>query len=145
MIFWFFWCLFFLIIYKRNPTYYDQNFDFTDKLQNFIFTSIYLNKVMLRKMRLSNSPQSSLLAQFLSASIKTVCLNSWKMFMTVKLQSCMGSCQRVMNSMFNFNTTAVPVLQHIGKFWLKTIFFSNNEFLPRYFLQGFLWFLKSLG
>ena len=49
-------------------------------------------------MCLSQSLQSSLLSQILSAPINAVCLNSWKIFMIVTLLSCIGSSQRVMKS-----------------------------------------------
>ena len=66
-------------------------------------------------MRLSHSLQSSIPEQILPALINAVCLNSSKMFMIVRLLSCMGSSQRVMKSMSNVNTETVPVLRHIDK------------------------------
>ena len=103
----------FLTIHKTNPTKSDENLDFTGKLQNFVSTSIYPNKDMLQKILLSDAPQSSLSAQFLSASINAVRLNISKTFFIVTLPPSMGSSQRVMKSMSSFNTRTVPVLEHI--------------------------------
>ena len=90
----------------------------------------------------SHSLQSSLPAQILSALINTVCLNSSKMFMIVKLRSCMGPSQIAMMSMFSFNTRTVPILQHIDKSWLKTLISSNNESLSKCFLRALLRFFN---
>ena len=103
----------FLTIHKTNPTKSDENLDFTGKLQNFVSTSIYPNKEMLQKILLSDAPQSSLSAQFLSALINAVRLNISKTFFIVTLPPSMGSSQRVMKSMSSFNTRTVPVLEHI--------------------------------
>ena len=98
---------------------------------------------MLQKMRrLSHSPHASLSAQFFSASINAICLNSYKMFMIVTLPSSMESFQRVIKSKSSFSTRAVPVLRNIDKFWLKTLIFSNNESLPRCFSRALFRFFN---
>ena len=101
-----------------------------------LFTRAFIPTSHVIKMCLSHSPQSSLSTQSLSASMNAVCLSSSKMFMIVTLSSCMGSFQRMMKSMSSFNTRTVTALRHIDKSWLKTIIFSNNESLPRYFSRA---------
>ena len=93
-------------------------------------------------MRLSHFLQSSLPTQILSTLINSICLNSPKMFMIVILPSFMGSYQKVMKSMTIFNIRVVQVLRHNDKSWLKTLIFSNNQYLSKCFSRTLFGFFN---
>ena len=94
-------------------------------------------KYCYEKVNLSHFPQSSLSAEFLSASIRADCSNSSEVFMIRRVLSSMGSSQRVMKSMSNFNTRIVLVIRHIEKVWLKkTLTLMRLGFLRVVFSSG---------